>query len=109
MESAQRTRFNADFTEEKYATLVRAVNETEIWPADFRISETPIFLTREFAREIETAAHDIVAQVKYPTSRATRRDAIPPGLEVPNEPPHPLFLQVDFGDLRAERPADARG
>ena len=23
--------------------------------------------------------------------------AIPPGLSVPGEPPHPLFIQVDFG------------
>ena len=37
---------NATSLEEKYVTLVRAVNQTEIWPADFRISETPIFLTR---------------------------------------------------------------
>jgi len=38
-----RASFNADFTPEKYATLSRCVNQTEKWPADFRISETPIF------------------------------------------------------------------
>src|SRR6202022_3829656 len=43
-----RQRFNGDFTREKYAALLRCVNETEKWPADFRVSETPIFLTREF-------------------------------------------------------------
>jgi len=47
-----RSQFNADFTQEKYAALLRCVNETEKWPADFRISETPIFLTPEFCDEV---------------------------------------------------------
>jgi hypothetical protein len=102
MESTQRARFNADFTEEKYATLVRTVNETEIWPADFRISETPIFLTPEFTREIETAARDLIAQVQTPAFRARAENAIPPRLVVPNENPHPLFVQVDFGVCAGE-------
>jgi hypothetical protein len=97
MEPTQRARFNADFTEEKYAALVRAVNETEVWPADFRISETPIFLTPEFAREIETAACDLIDQVQTPAFRAHAESAIPLRLVVPNENPHPLFVQVDFG------------
>ena len=80
-----RTQFNADFTEEKYAALVRAVNETEIWPADFRISETPIFLTSEFTQEIETAARDLISQVQTPEFRAHAQDAIPPKLVVPKK------------------------
>ena len=55
-----RARFNADFTPEKYAALVRCVNETEKWPADFRISETPIFLTRDFTDDVTRAANAIV-------------------------------------------------
>ncbi len=96
MEPTQRARFNADFTEEKYAALVRAVNETEIWPADFRISETPIFLTAEFAAEIQAAARELIAQVQTPAFRAHAQNAIPPRLVVPNENPHPLFVSVDF-------------
>ena len=57
-----RAQFNADFTPEKYAALVRCVNETEKWPADFRVSETPIFMTREFTNEVTRAAHAIVEQ-----------------------------------------------
>ena len=97
MEPTQRARYNANFTEEKYAALVRAVNETEIWPADFRISETPIFLTREFTREVDDAANEIVAQTRTPDFARHAARAVPPGLEVPNEPPHPHFLVVDFG------------
>ena len=96
MEQAQRARFNANFAQEKYAALVRAVNETKIWPADFRISETPIFFTPEFTEEIAGAARELVAQVQTPEFHAHAQNAIPPRLVVPNENPHPLFLQVDF-------------
>ena len=97
MEPAIRSRFNADFTPDKYAALVRCVNETEKWPADFRISETPIFLTREFTEDVTAAAENIVRLVRTPEFVAHSRSAIPEGLEVPHETPHPNFVVVDFG------------
>src|SRR5438270_7798457 len=87
-----RARFNAEFTPEKYAALLHCVNETEKWPADFRISETPIFLTREFTDEVTHAANAIVDLVRAPEFARHSRSAIPPGLEVPNESAHPNFL-----------------
>ncbi|MBA3961298.1 MAG: hypothetical protein H0X40_05275 [Chthoniobacterales bacterium] len=102
MDPIQRKRFNADFTADKYAALLRCVNETEKWPADFRVSETPIFLTREFADEICEAAREIVGQVRTPEFRRHSATAIPPHLVVPNETPHPLFLQVDLAVCAAE-------
>jgi len=96
MDPELRARFNADFTAERYAKLLRAANENEYWPVDFRISESPIFLTAEFTAEIEGAAEDIVAQVRTPEFAEHARTAIPPGLEVPNETAHPNFLAVDF-------------
>ncbi|PYL01085.1 MAG: hypothetical protein DME32_09690, partial [Verrucomicrobia bacterium] len=92
-----RARFNADFTPEKYAALLRCVNETEKWPADFRISETPIFLTREFHDELVEAANEIVGKTRTSEFARHAATAIPPGLEVPNETAHPAFLVVDFG------------
>ena len=66
MEPALRSKFNADFTLEKYAALLRCVNETEKWPADFRISETPIFLTRESTDEVSGAAKEIADLTRTP-------------------------------------------
>src|SRR6266498_4304346 len=91
-----RERFNADFTPEKYAALVRCVNETEKWPADFRISETPIFLTRDFTDEVTRAANEIVALTRTPEFSKHAASAIPKELEVPNESAHPNFHVVDF-------------
>ena len=97
MDPELRSRFNADFTPEKYAALIRCVNQTEKWPADFRISETPIFLTNEFTDEVVRAAREIVDLTRRPEFAAISRNAIPKGLEVPNESAHPNFLVVDFG------------
>src|SRR5882724_5876718 len=91
-----RSRFNADFTPEKYATLLRCVNHTEKWPADFRISETPIFLTHEFTNEVVRAAHEIVALTRTLEFARHAENAIPEGSEVPRESAHPNFLVVDF-------------
>jgi hypothetical protein len=103
-----RSRFNADFTPDKYAALLRCVNQTEKWPADFRISETPIFLTREFTDEVTRAAREIVDLTRTPEFALHAENAIPDGLEVPNESGHPNFLVVDFaicteGDRRVPR------
>src|SRR5215472_3999959 len=96
MEPTLRAKFNADFTPEKYAALLRCVNEATKWPADFRMSESPIFLTREFTDEAVYAANEIAAQTQTPEFAMHAASAIPPGLEVPNESPHPEFLIVDL-------------
>ena len=96
MDPQVRAAFNADFTSDKYAALVRCVNETEKWPADFRISETPIFLTREFTDGVTDAANEIIALTRTPEFAQHAASAIPEGLAVPNESPHPNFHVVDF-------------
>jgi hypothetical protein len=96
MQPDLRERFNSDFTPEKFAALVRCVNETEKWPADFRISETPIFLTRDFTDEVTHAANAIIALTRTPEFARHAAPAVPEGLEVPNDSAHPNFLVVDF-------------
>ena len=97
MDSLLRAGFNSDFTLEKYAALLRCVNETEKSPADFRISETPIFLTNEFTDEVVRAANAIADLTHTAEFAQHARGAIPKGLEVPNESAHPNFLIIDFG------------
>jgi hypothetical protein len=96
MDPELRAAFNADFTSDKYDGLVKCVNETEKWPADFRISETPIFLTREFTDEVTHAANEIVAATRTAEFAKHAASAIPKGLKVPNESAHPNFLLIDF-------------
>ena len=102
MDPQLRSAFNADFSAEKYAALLRCVNEGVRWPADFRISETPIFLTREFTDEAVAAARAIEAQTRTPEFKRHSASAIPPGLEVPDESPHPEIVIVDLGICEEE-------
>src|SRR5215831_6139870 len=96
MDPKLRAAFNADFTPEKYDALVRCVNQTEKWPADFRISETPVFLTRDFTNDVTGAAKEIVDALRTPEFVKHAALAVPKDLEVPNESAHPNFLVVDF-------------
>lgn len=96
MDPKVRAAFNADFTPDKYAALVRCVNQSEKWPADFRICETPVFLTRQFTDEVTRAANEIVAGTRTPEFVKHSAGAVPKAFEVPNESPHPNFHVVDF-------------
>src|SRR5438477_5832167 len=96
MDRELRSRFNADFTAEEDAAQVRCVNDTEKWPAYFRISDKPIFLTREFTDEVTRAANQIVAGTRTAEFAKHAASAIPEGFEVPNESAHPNFHVVDF-------------
>src|SRR5256885_16525076 len=97
MDPQLRSAFNADFSAEKYNALRRCVNEAVRWPADFRISETPIFLTPEFTDEAVAAARLIEAQTRTAEFRRHAASAIAAGLEVPNESSHPEVVIVDLG------------
>ena len=97
-----RARFNADFTPEKYATLLRCVNKTEKWPADFRISETPVFLTQAFTDDVTRGANAIIDATRTPEFARQAASAVPKELQVPNESAHPNFLVVDFAICEEE-------
>ncbi len=97
MDPQLRAQFNAGFSAEKYAALLHCVNRTERWPADFRVSETPIFLTDAFTGDLVDAANDIVRQTQTAAFVRHSASAIPADLFVPNESTHPNFLVVDFG------------
>lgn len=91
-----RRAYNAAFTEEAYARMKRWLEAEGGCPVDFRVSETPIFLPLELARELERAAIEICGQVMSPEYLAIADRAIPPGMDLPGDAPHPVFLQVDF-------------
>jgi len=102
MDPQRRAAFNAAFTPQQYEALLRCVNEAVRWPADFRIAETPIFLTREFRDEAVAAAERIAHETRTPEFARHAANAIPPGLEVPNESSHPEVLIIDLGICEEE-------
>lgn len=96
-----RQRFNTNFTVEKYQALIKTMEERCGTPVQFRLSETPCFFPESLLDRLCEAGKELIAQlVNNPAYRAKSSESIPPQFNVPNEAPHPLFIQVDFGLVR---------
>jgi hypothetical protein len=97
---ALRQQFNANFTEEKYQRLLKLMEERCGTPIKFRLCETPCFLPKPLLDQMTQYGKELVQQLNGLEYRKASFDAIPPDFNVPNESPHPMFIQVDFGLVR---------
>jgi hypothetical protein len=97
--------FNESFTPEKYQAFLRRVDDVSGTHVSFRLSETPCFFPKELIERMARDGKELIRQlVENPEYRAKSDLAVPAEFKVPNEPDHPMFVQVDFGLVR-----DARG
>ncbi len=98
-----RERFNRQWTPELYAELVRRNDEHCGAPVEFRRSETPVFFPKPMLDKMVRYGQELYHQLaSNPDYRRASDAAIPPEFNVPNETPHPLFVQADFGLVRLE-------
>ena len=95
-----RQRFNAAFTPEKYAAFIARMEAETGLPLAFRHSETPCFFPKPLIDNMAREGAELIRQLTSPEYLAIARQAVPSQYDVPNEPDHPLFLQVDFGLVR---------
>jgi len=96
-----RRQFNASFTSDKYQQFVRRIDEVCGTHVQFRLSETPCFFPKELVDRRARDGEELIRQlVDNPEYRAKSDEAVPPEFKVPNEAPHPMFVQVDFGLVR---------
>jgi len=96
-----RTQFNDRFTPEKYQAFLRRVDQICGTHVEFRLNETPCFFPKELLDRMAAAGQDLIRQlVDNPSYRAKSDKAVPAEFKVPNEAPHPMFIQVDFGLVR---------
>ena len=100
-----RTQFNDGFTSKKYQKFLRRIDEVCGTHVQFRLSETPCFFPTELIDRMARDGQELIRQlVDNPEYQAKSDEAVPAEFKVPNEPSHPMFVQVDFGLVR-----DARG
>ena len=97
---ALRDRFNAGFTPEKYAGFIARLEAESGSPVTFRNCETPCFFPMPLIERMARDGAELIRQLTTPEYQAIARQAVPPRFDVPGEPDHPLFLQVDFGLVR---------
>jgi hypothetical protein len=97
---ALRERFNAAFTREKYAAFLAQLEAASGVPVTFRNCETPCFFPAPLVESMARDGSDLIRQLVTPEYRAIAAQAVPRRFDVPGEPEHPLFVQVDFGLVR---------
>src|SRR5215469_12605640 len=96
-----RRRFNQSFTAEKYQRFIRYVDEVCGTHVPFRLSETPCFFPKELIDRMAGDGEALIRElVDNPQYRVRSDQAVPAEFKVPNEAPHPMFVQVDFGLVR---------
>lgn len=102
---ALRQQFNHRFTPQQYQAFLRQIDAACGTHVQFRLSETPCFFPKELLDRMADDGAQLIRQlVDNPEYRAKSDEAVPAEFKVPNEAPHPMFVQVDFGLVR-----DAQG
>lgn len=96
-----RTLFNKEFSHEKYQKVNELIKEKCGHEAAFRLSESPIFLTKEFWKKLDDASQSIISQIKEMPDEELRK-AIPANCNVPNDTQKPHFVAIDFGICQDE-------
>lgn len=91
-----RKNFNKNFKQQIYENFINELDHTLKYPTDFRVCETPLFLSDELATELVTACNTIIEQIKDKNFLKKSENAVPKNLYVPNCTEVPHFLQIDF-------------
>jgi SSS family solute:Na+ symporter len=100
MEHAIREEFNRKFKPETYRAFIAEMSRYNRGAMDFRLCETPLFLSASMTQELLRACDTLVKQLTAPEFMKRLDAAVPEHLRVPNEDAHPTFLQIDFAIVR---------
>jgi hypothetical protein len=92
-----RKQFNANFTPAKYQAFLKRMAELCGAPVEFRLAETPCFFPKTLLEQMAQYGAELIHQLETPEYFKASSRTIPPEFNVPNEAPHPMFVQVDFG------------
>lgn len=91
-----RDQFNQEYSPEKYQEVLEIIKEKGGVVPLFRVSESPIFLTQDFAEKLDDACESIITQIKNMSDEELSQ-AIPANHNVPNDTKQPHFFTIDFG------------
>src|SRR5205814_4487165 len=89
-----------NFTAEKYAHLLKSLEKRRGTPVQSRVSATPCFFPKALLEKMAAYGSELIHQLETSEYHEDSSPAIPPEFNVPNEAPHPMFIQVDFGLVR---------
>jgi len=97
MVPAIRSHFNKNFSVQKYKGYLNALNAKHPGVIEFRVAETPVFVSKDFTKKMMNACESIIDIITGPTFKTLTKNAIPQNLRVPGENEHTDFIAFDFG------------
>ncbi len=97
MEKDIRSKFNQEFTQEKYLAFLEDIASDFNYAPTFRIAETPFFIPKELEIKLMAASQEVISFIKRKDFKELTQKAIELNTEVPNEDDHTQFLAIDFG------------
>jgi hypothetical protein len=101
MDAQFRQLFNAQFTPELYDFYRHELERRLDCTFDFRLAETPLFLSDDFKQRAVESANAILEQLSDPALIERMKAAIPERWNTPGMDRLPNFAQVDFAVVRA--------
>jgi hypothetical protein len=97
-----RKQFNQAFSQEKYNQLKEILMQKSGYKPAFRISESPLFLTKDFESKLLEASESIIDQIKS-LPQETLQKAVPDNCRVPGDTKQPHFFTIDFGICKNDK------
>ncbi|NOX18295.1 MAG: hypothetical protein GXO87_08435 [Chlorobi bacterium] len=91
-----REKFNGEFEEEKYQNLINDLWRYNGGKPDFRVCESPFFLSDDFAAELTNACQTIIGELDKKELKSASSKGLPDVYEVYGQDERPVFLQLDF-------------
>jgi len=102
MEKQLRQQFNSRFSETKYQSYLQAIDALAPDQLDFKVAETPIFVSKAFTQKMLEACETIVDVLVQPELHKATERSIPEKYRIPNESEKPEMLVFDFGVCKSE-------
>ncbi|HNR21137.1 MAG TPA: hypothetical protein PKN75_11890 [Bacteroidia bacterium] len=98
-----REKYNAGFTQEKYAAFLNEFDQMFSKKVEFRIAETPVFVDKKLKQKLIDAGEQILKCVLTENYLKQSDKGIPHNLFAPNEPHRPQVLAVDFAVCKDDK------
>jgi hypothetical protein len=100
MDHEFRARFNSAFSDRLYTSYSQELQRRLDTKFEFRLAETPVFFPPDLKNRLESAAGEIMAQLRDPTRLGRMKKAIPSEWDTPGMSGLPSFTQLDFAVVR---------
>ena len=97
-----RKSFNQSYREETYLAMLHEIDQAYPNALEFRIAETPIFISKSMSDQMINTCNFIIDFIKSNDFKSYTNQSIPKDEFVKNENTHPHFIAFDFGLCKNE-------